>query len=173
MVDRGELYAGVVGQHKALASLRAAALRPVHAYLFVGPPGTGKAAAATSFAAALLCPNTPGGDGRCETCRRVLAGVHPDVINIEREGPAISIQVARQVTTLAATSPVEGDRKVLVLHDFHLVQAAGPALLKTVEEPPASTVFVILAEHVPPELITIASRCVRIDFPPLRRARVV
>src|ERR1700678_2144910 len=117
MVDRGELYAGIVGQDKALASLRAAALRPVHAYLFVGPPGTGKAVAATSCAAALLCPNTPGGDGTCETCRRVLAGVHPDVINVEREGAAISIDTAREVTLLAATGPLEGDRKILILHD--------------------------------------------------------
>jgi DNA polymerase-3 subunit delta' len=56
---------------------------------------------------------------------------------------------------------------VLILLDFHLVREAGPALLKTIEEPPASTVFVILADYVPPELLTIASRCVRIDFAPL------
>jgi DNA polymerase III subunit delta' len=172
VADRGELYAGIIGQDKALAALEAAALRPVHAYLFVGPPGTGKAAAATGFAAALLCPNVPGGDGTCETCRRVLAGVHPDVINIERVGPAISIDTAREVTVLAATSPLEGNRKVLILNDFHLVQAAGPALLKTVEEPPESTVFVILAEYVPPDLVTIASRGVRIDFDALGPAQV-
>jgi DNA polymerase-3 subunit delta' len=167
----GELYADVVGQDKAIAALEAATVRPVHAYLFVGPPGTGKAAAATSFAAALLCPATPP-DGTCETCRRVLAGIHPDVINIEREGPYITIGAAQQVTSLAATSPLEGDRKILVLHDFHLVEAAGPALLKTIEEPPASTVFIILAEHVPSELITIASRCVRVDFDPLTPVQV-
>ena len=61
-------------------------------------------------------------------------------------------------------SPVEGDRKVVILDDFHLVRDTGPALLKTVEEPPPTTVFVILAEYVPPELATIASRCVRVDF---------
>jgi DNA polymerase-3 subunit delta' len=68
---------------------------------------------------------------------------------------------------MAARTPTEGRRKVLVLVDFHLVQRAAPALLKTIEEPPASTVFVILADHVPAELITIASRCVRFEFPPL------
>jgi DNA polymerase III subunit delta' len=165
------LYRDVTGQEKALAALRAAAVRPVHAYLFVGPPGTGKMAAARGFAAALLCPSSPA-DGTCETCRRVLAGLHPDVINFEREGPAISIDMAREVTRLASTSPLEGARKVLVLHDFHLVKEAGPALLKTIEEPPASSVFIILAEYVPPELITIASRCVQIDFQPLSRAEV-
>jgi len=168
----GELYADVVGQERAVAALRASAVRPVHAYLLAGPPGTGKAAAATSFAAALLCPAEPGPDGTCETCRRVLAGIHPDVINIEREGPAISIDTAREVTRLASASPLEGDRKILILHDFHLVQTAGPALLKTIEEPPASTIFVILAEQVPPELITIASRCVRVDFDALTPATV-
>ena len=124
------------------------------------------------FAAALLCPNVPGGDGTCETCRRVLADVHPDVITVERVGPAISIDTAREVTLLAATSPLEGSRKVLILNDFHLVQAAGPALLKTIEEPPESTVFVVLAEFVPPELVTIASRCVRVNFDALRPEQV-
>jgi DNA polymerase-3 subunit delta' len=170
-----DLYAGVIGQDKAVAALVAAAFRPVHAYLFVGPPGTGKAAAARSFAAALLCPAAQAGqdpDGACDSCRRALVGVHPDVIDIEREGAAISIDTVREVTRLASTSPLEGERKVLVLHDFHLVKDAGPALLKTLEEPPSSTVFVILAEYVPSELVTIASRCVRIDFDPLTPAAV-
>lgn len=164
------LFAEVPGQDRAVAALRAAARRPVHAYLFAGPGGTGKAAASRSFAAMLLCPN--GGDGTCETCRRTLAGRHPDVVTVEREGAFITIEAAREVARLAARSPVEGDRKVLILPDFHLVREAGPALLKTIEEPPASAVFVILAEHVPPELITIASRCVRIDFAPLSPATV-
>ncbi len=166
-----ELYRDVIGQDRALAALRAAAVRPVHAYLFVGPAGTGKAAAALGFAASLLCPSQPA-DGTCDSCRRVLAGIHPDVISVEREGAAIGIDTARQVTRIAATSPLEGDRKVVILHDFHLVKDAGPALLKTIEEPPASTFFVILAEFVPPELVTIASRCVRIDFAPLSPALV-
>jgi DNA polymerase-3 subunit delta' len=162
------LYSDVVGEDAAVAALRSAAVRPVHAYLLVGPPGTGKRAAATSFAASLLCPN--GGDGTCETCRRVLAGVHPDVAVVEREGPFINIDAARGISRAASRSPVEGDRKVLILLDFHLVREAGPALLKTIEEPPASTVFVVLAEYVPPELVTIESRCVRIDFVPLSAA---
>src|SRR5205085_2062514 len=77
-----------------------------------------------------------------------------------------------EITRLAVRSPVQSARKVLVLVDFHLVAEAGPALLKTIEEPPASTVFVILAEHVPSELVTIASRCCRVDFGPLAPERV-
>src|SRR3954464_10679931 len=164
------LYADVVGQERAVSQLVASALSPVHAYLLVGPPGTGKRAAAQSFAAALLCPN--GGDGTCESCRQAIVGVHPDLVVVERAGAAISVPQAAEITRLAVRSPVQSARKVLVLVDFHLVAEAGPALLKTIEEPPPSTVFVILAEHVPSELVTIASRCVRIDFGPLAPERV-
>jgi len=152
----------ITGQERAVARLQAAAGTPVHAYLFVGPPGSGKRRAAMAFAAALLCPN--GGDGDCAVCQRVLAGVHPDVVTVERAGPYITVDQAREIVRLAMRSPNEEARKVLILTDFHLVQQAAPTLLKIVEEPPESTVFVILADHVPPELETIASRCVRVDF---------
>lgn len=152
-----------------MAALRAATA-PVHAYLFVGPPGVGKRAAARSFAAQLLCPS--GGDGTCSSCRRALAEAHPDLVVVEREGAFVTVEQAHAVTRLAARSPTEGGRKVLVLPDLHLVRDAGPALLKTVEEPPAGTVFVLLAEFVAPELVTIASRCVRVDFSPLSPERV-
>ena len=164
------LYGDVVGQERAVEQLRKAAAQPVHAYLLVGPPGTGKLAAARSFAAQLLCP--VGGDGTCDVCRRVLAGVHPDVVVLERQGASILVDDAREIARVAARSPVEGDRKVLVLTEFHLVDKAGPALLKTIEEPPPSTVFVILAEQVPQELVTIASRCCRIDFGPVPADRL-
>src|SRR5438270_421837 len=156
------VFDDVTGQERAVGRLRAAAGTPVHAYLFVGPAGSGKRHAARTFAAALLCPDA--GCGSCSVCERVRAGVHPDVVVVERAGPYITVDQAREIVRLAMRSPNEGRRKVLVLTDFHLVQQAAPTLLKIVEEPPESTVFVILAEHVPPELETIASRCVRIDF---------
>jgi DNA polymerase-3 subunit delta' len=162
---------GLVGQDQASARLAASARTPVHAYLFAGPPGSGKRDAALAFAAALLCPN--GGDGTCDVCRRVLRGVHPDVVVVERSGPYITVDQAREIVRLAMRSPNEEHRKVLVLTDFHLVREAAPTLLKVVEEPPESTVFVILADHVPPELETIASRCVRIDFRPIGRDELV
>jgi len=158
----GDVFADVVGQEAAVAQLRAAVPAPVHAYLFVGPPGSGKAVAARAFAAGLLCPD--GGCATCDVCVRVRAEVHPDLVVVEREGAAISVDRAREIVRLAMRTPNEGHRKVLVLVDFHLVREAGPTLLKVVEEPPPSTVFVILADQVPPELVTIASRCVRIDF---------
>ncbi len=157
-----DLYADVPAQPRAVAALQAAARLPVHAYLFVGPTGTGKMAAARGFAAALL-----GGAEDADVARRVRTGSHPDVTVVEREGPYITVEAAAQVARLAARSPAAGDRKILILVDFHLVREAGPALLKTVEEPPESTFLVILAEYLPPELVTIASRCVRVDFAPL------
>lgn len=159
------LYAEVVGQERAVAHLVAASPAPVHAYLFVGPPGTGMREAARSFAAALVCRE--GGCTLCESCRRVMAGVHPDVRFFERSGASLRVEEIKPILEAAALSPAEAARKVLVLVDFHLVAEQYPRLLKTIEEPPATTVFVVLAEHVPPELSTIASRCVRIDFPPV------
>ena len=143
----------------------------MHAYLFAGPPGSGKRDAARAFAAALLCPN--GGDGTCDVCDRVLRGVHPDVVVVERAGPYITVDQAREIVRLAMRSPNEGHRKVLVLTDFHLVKEAAPTLLKVIEEPPESTVFIVLADHVPVELETIASRCVRIDFRAIGRDELV
>ncbi len=159
------LFDGVVGQGRAVEFLRASAHAPVHAYLFDGPDGAGALAAARGFAAALLCPN--GGCGECSTCRRALRDTHPDLMVLERSGASILVDEAREVTRLAMRSPMEGGRKVLVLTDFHAVEEAAPALLKTIEEPPPSAVFLILADQVTPELVTIASRCVRVEFPPL------
>ena len=94
-----------------------------------------------------------------------MAGEHPDVREIERVGAAISAEQAEEVVRLAALAPVEGSRKVLILDEFHLLRAEAAArLLKTIEEPAASTVFVVIADDVPPELVTIASRCVRVEF---------
>jgi DNA polymerase III subunit delta' len=160
------LFDGVVGQERAVAVLRAATRNPVHAYLFVGQPGSGPRAAARGFAAALLCPY--GGCGACDACRRALGGTHQDLVTLERTGAAIDVDDARRLGTLALRRPLEAARQVLVVGDVHLAERAAPALLKTLEEPPATTVFVLLADDVPPDLATVASRCVEISFPPVR-----
>jgi DNA polymerase-3 subunit delta' len=165
------LYGAVVGQERAIAQLQAAARAPVHAYLFVGPPGSAKRPAAYAFAASLLCAD--GGCGACRACTLALAAHHPDLVVVERTGPYITVEQAREIVRQASLSPVEGGRKVLLLVDFHLVQNAAPILLKIIEEPPRDTVFIVLTEQVPPELVTIASRCVRIDFRALLRDEVV
>ena len=156
------LFAGVVGQERAVARLESAARQPVHAYLFHGPPGTGKRAAARGLAAALLCPD--GGCGRCNSCRRALAGTHPDLVTVERSGASLDVDDAREITTRAQKRPLESLRQVLLVPDVHLALKAAPALLKTLEEPPASTVFVLLADDLSPGLATIVSRCVQVPF---------
>src|SRR5262249_34523173 len=160
----------VVGQPAAVEALRAAARLPVHAYLLVGPPGCGIRPASRAFAAALLCPD--GGCGHCRHCLRALAGTHPDLVTVERVGAQVSVDDARGLVTLAPRRPLETERRVLVLVDTHLTERSAPALLKTVEEPPPTTVFVLLAEDVPPELATVASRCVEVTFPPVATSAV-
>jgi DNA polymerase III subunit delta' len=159
------LFDEVVGQAAAVDQLRATARHPVHAYLLVGPPGVGQEALVRGFAAALLCPT--GGCGVCSTCRRSRAGIHPDLVEVHRSGASLSVDDARRVVRLAQRRPLEGRRQVVVVSDLHLARVAAPVLLKTLEEPPGDTVFVALADLVPPELVTIASRCVRIDLPPV------
>lgn len=155
-----DLFCDAVGQGAAVAALSAAARRPVHAYLFVGPAGTGAGTLARAFAAALLCP--AGGCASCSTCRRALAGTHPDLVEIERSGPALRASEAREVVTAAHRRPLEAARQVIVVPDVHLATAIVPALLKTVEEPPPATVMVLTAETVPSELVPLASRCARV-----------
>ena len=171
VVGGGSALDQVQGQPEAVTLLRAAVTQPVHAYLFLGPRGCGKRRAAAAFAAELLAAADPGGDG--ERHRRLaLAEAHPDLEVIERDGASISRDQARRIVERASRSPVEGSRKVLLLDEFHLVLDAAPIVLKTIEEPPPSTVFLVLADELPPELVTIASRCVQVQFVPLDAATV-
>lgn len=163
--DHGSIWTDVVGQDRAVDALQRAAAAPVHAYLFVGPPGSTKDEAARAFAALLL---TGSDESDTRDARLALAGEHPDVREVVRVGPAISADQAAEIVRQAALAPVEGERKVLILHEFHLLNAVGAGrLLKTVEEPPASTHFIVVADFVPVDLVTIASRCVRIEFGPI------
>ena len=161
--ERVDLWSEVVGQDPAIAQLRSAAASPVHAYLLVGPEGSGKRALARAFAAELLAGGLD--DDQSERTRRLVASeAHPAMIVVERDGASISTDQADEVVRQASLAPPEGDLQVIVLVDFHLVGVAAPKLLKCIEEPPATTVFVVLAEEVSPELITIASRCVQVDL---------
>lgn len=97
--------------------------------------------------------------------RLAVEGRHPDVIVIEPEGATIRVVEAEQIIRAGLRSPVEAERKVIIVRGVDAIEeAAVGKLLKVVEEPPASTVFVLLAEEVPPELVTIASRCVNVEF---------
>lgn len=154
-----------------MSQLRGAAGSPVHAYLLVGPRGSGKQAAALAFAGELLSAGQQVEEAE-RTARLVRARSHRDLEVVEREGASINVDQARDIVRRGSMSATEGDRRVMVLTDFHLVDQAAPVLLKAIEEPPPGTFFVVLAETLTPELVTIASRCVVVDFDALTAATV-
>jgi DNA polymerase III subunit delta' len=160
----------VVDQSSAIRQLEAAARAPVHAYLLVGPQGSGRRALARGFAAEVLAAGATGAD-RKRHVRLALAEQHPDLRVVEPEGMTFRKDEAERMVRHATLAPVEGGRKVVVAVGCELMEdeAAGH-LLKVVEEPPSSTVFILLATEVVPELVTIASRCVRVDLAPLAAA---
>lgn len=159
---RRSVWDRVIGQPRAIEQLENAARSAVHAFLFVGPAGSTKDQAARAFAAYVL---TGHDDPDARSARLALVGEHPDVREVERVGASISSDQVRDIIRNAAMTPSEGTMKVMILHEFHLLSAEGAArLLKTVEEPPPNTIFIVLADQVPAELVTIASRCVRIEF---------
>lgn len=178
--ERTDPWAAVVGQERAVTQLRAAAKNPAHAYLFVGPSGSGRRAAARVFAGELFATRTES-EAADRHRRLALAEQHPDLTIVARKGASIPVGdrdhpeegSARWVAQRAALSPVEAPFSIFVLLDFHLVRDAAPVLLKTLEEPPAHTVFVVVADEITPELITIASRCVRIEFHSVPREVIV
>ena len=153
----------VVGQPAAVAELRAAAENPAamtHAWLFTGPPGSGRSVAARAFAAALQCPQH--GCGTCTSCHTVMAGTHSDVREIVPEGLSISVKSMRTLVQQAARKPAMGRYQILVITDAdRLTENAANALLKFVEEPPEQTIFLLCAPSDHPEdvRITIRSRC--------------
>lgn len=158
-----DLWDDVVGQDAAVARLRAAVDSPLHAYLLVGPEGSGTREAARAFAADLLADGLDA-DAAAVLRRQVAVEQHPALTVVERVGASIQAGQVRDAVVRANMAPPEGTRQVLVLVDFHLASNVAPILLKTLEEPPESTVFVVLAEELPAEMATIASRCVTVPF---------
>lgn len=147
-----------------------------HAWLLLGPPGSGKQAAAVCMAAALECPVRPGdGCGECSSCLRVLRRRHPDVHHVVPEGPLIPVDTIREaVIPEAARSPFEGAYKVFVIEEAdRMNDAAQNALLKTLEEPHPDTVFVLVSDHEDDLLETIRSRCRVVRVDPVPEERIV
>ncbi|MGC8481183.1 MAG: DNA polymerase III subunit delta', partial [Acidimicrobiales bacterium] len=139
-------------------------------YLFVGAPGSGKLAIAVDFAAALLCQD--GGCGQCETCRSVTTLGHPDVLVFRRSGSNLEISEAREIVQLAQTRPQFGGFRVIIVPEMHRGVHVSSTLLKIVEEPPVTTIFLLTAEGIDRALEPLASRCVRISVPRPERATV-
>lgn len=134
-----------------------------HAWLITGPPGSGRSVAALCFAAALQCTSdgTPGCGG-CRACITTMAGTHADVRRTIPEGLSIGVRAMRDIVQIASRRPGTGRWQIVVIEDAdRLTEGAANALLKVVEEPPPSTVFLLCAPSVDPEdiSITLRSRC--------------
>lgn len=166
MVKGQSVFRGLIGHERPVGLLDREIGRPSHAYFFVGPSGVGKATVAARFAAALLCPAQGRHEEDCAVCRRTLGGGHPDLVRVEPEGKTmLTVAQARDTVAKATLAPVEADRKVFLFDEAgSMSEAAANAMLKTIEEPTSSTVFVLVAESehdLPP---TIASRCRVVQF---------
>jgi DNA polymerase-3 subunit delta' len=128
-----------------------------HAWLFTGPPGSGRSNAALAFAAALLCPNS--GCDNCIDCSTALRGVHADVELIRTEGLSIKIEEVRELVTRASWAPSVAQYRVVVIEDAdRLTESAANALLKVIEEPGLRTVWLLCAPSLSDVLPTIRSR---------------
>jgi len=156
-----DVFDRLVGQPQAIAALRGHARAPVHAYLFTGPVGAALSDAAVAFAAALQCPDR--GCGHCEACRLVLSGNDPDVTIVERAGLAWRVAEIREAERVGRRRPLGDSWQVVVLEDVDLTTTgatpSAAALLKSLEEPPARTIYLLTTEAWTPALETIASRC--------------
>lgn len=165
---------GLHGQDHVIALLRRAIAkgRVPHAYLFSGPPGAPLYDAAIALAMSLSCPHrhseTFDACGECDACAKIATGIHPDVTTLLREGAAqiIPIETVRtQVIARLGLPPHEGPLRIFIVEEAtSLPPPAANALLKTLEEPPSRTLF-ILGTTAPEQLLpTIRSRCQRVRF---------
>ena len=129
-----------------------------HAWLFTGPPGSGRSSAAVAFAQALVCPSD--GCATCNACRSVITNAHPDVEVIRTEGLSIKIDEVRELLARVAWAPSMGGWRVVVMEDAdRLTESAANALLKAIEEPGSRTVWLLCAPTLHDVLPTIRSRC--------------
>lgn len=176
VVDAGsDVFGELVGQDEPVATLRAAAAAAAaivagspglggamtHAWIFTGPPGSGRSVAARAFAAALQC-ETGIGCGTCHGCHTTLTGTHADVRFVVPEGLSIGVNEMRSMVLRSVSAPAGGRWQVLVVEDAdRLTEQAGNALLKAVEEPPPRTVFLLCTPSTHPDdiSVTIRSRC--------------
>ncbi len=155
-------WEGIVGQDRAVALLERSLQRPGHAYLLVGPAGSGIDEAAREFAARLVVNDVVVDDRTVDLARRSL---HVDIVEFEPEGTFFLASQADDVILEATRSPREGVRKVLILHDVdRMNETSANRMLKTIEEPPDRFVFVLTTTNPDEVIVTIRSRCQRVDF---------
>ncbi|MGL5860445.1 MAG: DNA polymerase III subunit delta' [Phycicoccus sp.] len=168
------VWRDLVGQEQTVATLQRAVAEPAamtHAWLFTGPPGSGRSVAARAFAAALQCP--VGGCGECRECRTAVDGSHADVEVVATEGLSIKVAQMRDLVGLAALRPSVGRWRVILIEDADRLtaysDAPANALLKALEEPTPRTVWMLCAPSLEDVVITLRSRSrhVRLRTPPV------
>lgn len=166
------VFDDLVGQEDAVAILQGATQAArngdetqemTHAWIFTGPPGSGRSSAAIAFAQALICPQ--GGCGTCNECRSAKSHAHPDVEIMSTEGLSIKIEEIRDLLTRTSWAPSMGGWRIVVMEDAdRLTESAANALLKAIEEPGTRTVWLLCAPTLHDILPTIRSRCRHIQL---------
>ncbi|MCD9199657.1 DNA polymerase III subunit delta' [Aeromicrobium wangtongii] len=163
-VAPGSVWAELVGQEPVVETLRSAVASAggdgrsmTHAWLFTGPPGSGRSNAAMAFATALQCEL--GGCGQCHSCTTARAGSHPDITLITTQGLTIGVEGIREYVRASSLRPALGRWQVLIVEDAdRLTDQAAAALLKAIEEPSRHTVWILCAPAADDVMITLRSR---------------
>jgi DNA polymerase-3 subunit gamma/tau len=171
--QRPQLFREVIGQEHVCRTLQNAVRqgRVAHAYLFCGPRGTGKTSTARILAKAVNCPNSEDGEpcNICTSCRSTTAGISMDVIEMDAASHR-GIDEIRDLNQKVCFVPTAGKSRLFIIDEVHMLTGeAFNALLKTLEEPPRHTIFVLATTEAHKVPLTIMSRCQRFDFRRLGR----
>ena len=168
------VWGDLQGQSAVVTQLQQAAMGEglTHAWLFTGPPGSGRSNAAKAFAAALNCDQEDvarRGCGECHACRTILGETHADVVFVRTEKVTITIEEARELVSTAGNRPSSGRWRIIVVEDAdRMAERTTNVLLKAIEEPTPRTIWMLCAPSPAEVLVTIRSRCraVALRLPP-------